>query len=108
MDIARRSTHSDRLERWLGTENVAGLTNAMKDFYYPIAVSGVPGEVYAMPGGDFRGEIRAGQECSAIDRAEASRIRLRNALRAKHAQHAIWQSDRMRSRLDRRLVPARR
>lgn len=62
-------THSDRLERWLGAAQVARMTSAMRDFYMPVAVHGVPGRVYAMPGGDFTGEIRAGQEMSAVDRA---------------------------------------
>jgi hypothetical protein len=62
-------THSQRLEKWLGVEAVDRLTFAMKDFYHPIAVHGVPGKVYAMPGGDFCGEIRAGQEMSSVDRA---------------------------------------
>src|SRR5260221_5954829 len=62
-------THSDRLERYLGSAEVAALSAAMKDFYWPVAVHGVPGAVFAMPGGDFAGEIRAGQEMSARDRA---------------------------------------
>jgi hypothetical protein len=70
-------THSDRLERWLGADAVARLSVAQKDFYKPIAVHGVPGAVYAMPGGDFCGEIRAGSEMSAVDRAVDTLHRLR-------------------------------
>lgn len=62
-------THSDRLERWLGKDKVESISAQMKDFYWPIAVHGVPGMVMAMPGGDFTGRIEAGQEMSAIDRA---------------------------------------
>jgi hypothetical protein len=62
-------THSDRLERWLGADKVAWVTEAMRDFYWPIAVAGVPGTVYAMPGGDFTGKITVGQEMSVDDRA---------------------------------------
>jgi len=62
-------THAQRLETWLGAEEVARVSAAMKDFYHPVAIHGVPGLVYAMPGGDFCGEIRAGQEVSAKDRA---------------------------------------
>lgn len=62
-------THSQKLEKWLGLEAVENVSYAMKDFYYPIAMHGVPGVVYAMPGGDFSGEIKAGQEMSALDRA---------------------------------------
>jgi hypothetical protein len=65
-----KSTHSARLERWLGAEQVASLTNSMRGWYGPpIAVHGVPGAVYATADGDFIGEIRGGQEMDAISRA---------------------------------------
>lgn len=70
-----RHTHSDRLERWLGAEKVAQISAAMcnpqaKWYGRPIAVTGVPGMVYATKDGDFVGAIEAGYEASAIDRAE--------------------------------------
>lgn len=79
-------THSDRLERWLGAQQVARVSAAMRDFYWPIAMHGVPGAVYAMPGGDFRGEIRDGQEMSAVDRAAdyLRRERRRHVTRIGH------------------------
>jgi hypothetical protein len=79
-------THSDRLERWLGAEQVARVSRAMHDFYWPVALHGVPGAVRAMPGGDFTGEIRAGQEMSAVDRAVdyLHRERRRAITRAGH------------------------
>jgi hypothetical protein len=80
-----KATHSDRLERWLGAEQVARVSAAMRDFYWPIAMQGVPGTVYAMPGGDFTGEIRSGQEVSAMDRAVDSLRRQRRAQRARMA-----------------------
>jgi hypothetical protein len=80
-----KSTHSGRLERWLGPEQVAGVSRAMRGFYWPIAMHGVPGSVYAMPGGDFSGEIRGGQEMSAVDRASDSVRRFRRAQRARMA-----------------------
>jgi hypothetical protein len=62
------STHAERLERWLGPAHVAHLSQAMKDWPGPpIAVGGVPGNVWAMKGGDFRGRIGAGQFSSALD-----------------------------------------
>lgn len=64
-----KHTHSGQLARWLGEEKVDQVSAAMRKFYWPIAVHGVPGNVYAMPGGDFTGEIRAGWEASALDRA---------------------------------------
>jgi hypothetical protein len=62
-------THSQKLEKWLGADNVASMSNSMKNFYHPIPVGGVPGTVWAMPGGDFVGQIDGGTEMSAIDRA---------------------------------------
>lgn len=56
-----KHTHSDKLERWLGKENVEHISSHFKDFYWPVAVHGIPGNVYVMPGGDFTGEIQAGQ-----------------------------------------------
>lgn len=75
--IKERMTHAGRLERWLGTEIVEQLSSGMKDWYGPpIAVAGVPGNVWAMPGGDFRGIIGSGQFMGALDYAED---RLKNA-----------------------------
>jgi hypothetical protein len=62
-------THSDRLERWLGPEATARLSAAVHHWYGPpIAVDGVPGNVFACGGGDFIGAIQAGQEMSKYDR----------------------------------------
>ena len=61
-------THAQRLERWLGAGIVERMSASMRDWYGPpIAVGGVPGNVWAMPGGDFRGRLGAGQVCSALD-----------------------------------------
>ena len=66
-----RATHSDRLERWLGTESVEHMSAQMKDWHGPpIAVGGVPGNVWAHKGGDFSGPIRAGQMSPAVDFVE--------------------------------------
>lgn len=81
------STHSGDLERWLGKETVEHLSRAQRDFYWPIAVGGVPGAVYAMPGGDFRGKIRAGKFCNGIDYAVSGLIkRLKRAARLNRFQ----------------------
>lgn len=65
------STHADRLERWLGGETVESLSLSMKDWYGPpIAVAGVPGNVWAHKGGDFSGPIKAGQFMNGLDWAE--------------------------------------
>lgn len=79
-------THADRLERWLGAEAVARVSEAARKFYWPVALHGVPGRVFVMPGGDFCGEIRAGAEASAVDRAVDTVRRHRRAERARTAQ----------------------
>lgn len=59
-------THAQRLERWLGAEQVEAISRQMRDWYGPpIAVGGVPGKVYAHKGGDFRGVIGTGWAASA-------------------------------------------
>ena len=64
-----KSTHSDKLTRWLGAEQVQRISDQTKDFYYPIPLHGVPGAVYAMPGGDFAGEIAVGAYMTKEDSA---------------------------------------
>jgi hypothetical protein len=65
-----RATHSDRIERWLGPHEVEQLSRKMRGWYGPpIALAGVPGNVKVHRDGDFSGEIRAGWEMSALDRA---------------------------------------
>lgn len=83
-----RATPATRLERWLGAEKVAQLSQAMCNpvatwYGKPIAVHGVPGRVYVGKDGDFCGAIEAGQEVSAIERAEHLYKRMRNAARAR-------------------------
>lgn len=83
-----RSTHSERLERWLGKESVEHLSNAHRGFpgHKPVAVAGVPGSVYVCKDGDFRGLIRAGHLSNAIDFAHGRLNRiLRNTLRGQMA-----------------------
>lgn len=61
-------TKPGHLERWLGAEVVDGISRSMRHFYWPIPLVGVPGEVYAMPGGEFCGPMTAGSDASARDR----------------------------------------
>lgn len=66
--VKTRSTHSQKLERWLGAEQVRNMSAQMRGWYgAPIAVGRVPGLVYATGDGDFVGPIRAGQFGSIID-----------------------------------------
>lgn len=74
-----KDTNPNHLERWLGAEKVAKVSKEMERFYWPIAMHGVPGAVYAMPGGGFSGEIRGGAEVSAVERAVASYKRQKKA-----------------------------
>lgn len=79
LSAGQKHTHSDRLERWLGKHNVEALSAQMRNFYFPVPVAGAPGKVWAMPGGDFVGELRAGHEMSAMDRARDALRRLKLA-----------------------------
>ena len=71
-----KPTHSDKLEKWLGKEQVDGLVAQYGKFYWPIPVHGVPGNVYLMPGGDFAGEIQVGSFYTKHDTAAAVLKRL--------------------------------
>lgn len=91
-EISHKPTHSDRLERWLGKERVAELSFAMKNWYGPpIAVQGVPGNVFAQKGGDFVGHINGGYEMSAIDRAvdAFNRMKKTNLVRYARTKHQL-------------------
>lgn len=78
-----KHTHSDRLERWLGTETVDAISANFGGFYHPVAIHGVPGNVHVMPGGDFTGEIKAGAFLSKEDGAAMVLKKLRAAADAK-------------------------
>jgi hypothetical protein len=69
----RLGTHADRLDRFLGPAVTAHLSRAMVDWYGPpLPVAGVPGTVWAHPGGDFRGTAREGGYLHALDFAVAA------------------------------------
>lgn len=90
-----RSTHSDRLARWLGADIVAKLSNDMRGWYGPpIAIQGVPGAVFATGDGDFIGTVEAGVEASWLDRANdiLKRDRLRGFRRMFRNQHGGFSS----------------
>ena len=66
--LTERSTHSGKLERWLGKEKTEELSRSMMNWYGPpIAVGGIPGNVWACAGGDFRGRIVAGEFTNVLD-----------------------------------------
>ncbi len=71
MSILQRHTHSDRLERWLGADQVERISESMRHWHGgPIAVAGVPGAVFAARGGDFVGPIDGGGFANLYDYAE--------------------------------------
>lgn len=78
-----KHTHSDRLERWLGKEQVEEISARFKDFYWPVPVHGVPGNVHVMPGGDFTGEIKVGQYLTKHDGAATVLKKIRAAAEQK-------------------------
>jgi hypothetical protein len=80
--MIRGHVHSQRLERWLGSEQVEKVSGAMRGWYGPpIALHGVPGAVWVCKDGDFTGDLRAGEETSALDRAHYWLRRLNRAMR---------------------------
>ena len=90
----RLSTHSQRLERWLGPDEIAKLVESMKDWYGPpIAVPCVPGRVYITKGGDFRGHIEAGREASIWDVAYDNARRLEARLKRRFSHWLAKQQE---------------
>lgn len=81
-----KHTHSDRLERWLGADQVMAISENFRNFYYPVALHGVPGNVHVMPGGDFCGEIKAGSFLSKHDGAAMVLKKLRSIAEQKAAR----------------------
>lgn len=82
-DFRGQHTHSGQLERWLGAEQVARISEQMRGFYWPVPLHGVPGKVFCMPGGDFCGKIEGGEFVSAFDRADAVLQRLKREEQAR-------------------------
>lgn len=63
-----KATHSQRLERWMGTERIEQLSRSMKGWYGPpIHILDVPGSVRICADGDFIGPFDRGYFGSALD-----------------------------------------
>jgi len=63
-----RATHSDRIERYLGSERAASLSAQFRDWYGPpVHLADVPGSVRIAAGGDFVGPIGGGQFLSGVE-----------------------------------------
>ncbi len=82
-----KHTHSDKLEQWLGAAKVQEISAQFKDFYYPVALHGVPGNIRVMPGGDFTGEIKAGEYFTAQDGAAAVLKKIQRVAEARLRQN---------------------
>lgn len=62
--------HAERLERYLGADQVAALQANMRGWYGPpIAVARVPGRVHVRSDGDFSGTLRTGRHSNLLDRS---------------------------------------
>lgn len=92
-------TNSMKLERWLGADVVEHTSRSFKDWYGPpVAMGGVPGNVYVTGGGEFVGKIDIGSELSAHDMLDAvlareARIRRVYALRGRRQLGAFTTMD---------------
>lgn len=61
-------TDSAKLERWLGKDQANNISAQFKDWYGPpVALAGVPGNVFIAGGGDFLGRIDAGGFMSGME-----------------------------------------
>lgn len=90
-----RTTHAQRLERWLGAPMVEEMSASMRNWYGPpIPIMNVPGRVYAMRGGDFVGPIRGGYFGGLADYVEsrAKSIAHRFAIRQGGLAHMGFSS----------------
>lgn len=71
--LTHRSTHSGRLERWLGKDRLDQIGGSMKGWYWkPIPLLDCPGSVRVGADGDFVGPFERGVYMSALDALEAA------------------------------------
>ena len=82
--------HSQRLERWLGTEKVEQLSRNFRDWYGPpVNLTDVPGSVWVTKGGEFVGQFDRGFAVSAVEALDAWVKRLwRESGRVQHGYAA--------------------
>ncbi len=88
-------THATKLERWLGPDQCQVYSDMFKDWYGPpVALAGVPGNVYVTKGGEFVGPIAGGGFANLMDFAEQRFRRiLRNwVAKQKNTSHAGFSS----------------
>lgn len=81
------NTNLRHLENYLGQDKVAAMQAAMLDWYGPpVAVGGVPGNVWLHKGGHFEGRVRVGSEACLAQRIEDE---MRRARRSRLAMQAL-------------------
>jgi hypothetical protein len=82
--------HSQRLERWLGTEKIEQLSRNFRHWYGPpVNLTDVPGSVWVTKGGDFVGDFDRGFAVSAVEALDAWVKRFwREAGRVQHGYAA--------------------
>ena len=85
--ISGKSTHSAKLERWLGAETLERISREVKGFYYPLPLHGVPGNVRVMPDGSFAGEIMAGEYFTKEDGAAAALKKIKAIAEQKYKKN---------------------
>lgn len=91
MSRMRRATHAQRLERWLGAERLAQLSQAAKGWYGPpIPLLDCPGGVKVHSDGNFSGPFERGYFFSAMDALE----------------YAVKQALRRAGKMDPNVMPA--
>lgn len=84
--------HAGKMERWLGADNVAALSEQFRGWYgTPVPVAGIPGNVHVTAGGEFIGHIDVGNELTHEDLAEAviRKHRYRRFANATHQRGAF-------------------
>ena len=82
-------TNSQRLENFLGTEMVEGISASMRDWYGPpIPVGNIPGSrILAHAGGDFTGRIHVGRAAGLLDyQFDRAKLLLRRWSRRQRGQ----------------------
>lgn len=90
-----RPTHAQRLETWIGKEQVEAISRNMRGWYGPpTPLFNLPGRVYACGDGDFCGSIKGGYYASLADYYEnrIKRIARNTARRQRGTLHTGFSS----------------
>lgn len=80
---------SQAMERYFGPVVTENLSRYIRDYYWPVYIAGTHGWVYAMPGGDFVGNLMTNGEMSVFDRADALIYRMQKSAAARRFRNKI-------------------